>query len=637
MKMPNLIKTILGTVAITTISIVASFVAASAADLALTPANQSVNVNNDVIVYADIQAVSDLTYANLTLTYNTNILELKSVENGGFLGGAMETFIAYDNTAQAPQGHVSNIIALRIGTDAQGIPLPGVSGAGHIAKITFKAKAQGQSNIGILANTANEPLRCADHNSADLVIGQVTGAAVNVNAAVTYRLTVTAGHGQVIKAPNLTDYPEGTVVALTAVPDDGYIFGNWSGATPVPGRPNEATVTMDSPKTVTANFSQNSYTLSIEALNGAVIKSPDAATYLYNAAVILSATADDGYRFKAWTEDLVSAATPKTLSMDSNKNITANFVKKNPPILMADLDGNGQQDTIVNFGEYGIWVKYNDTTWTQLITYAPLIMAKGNIDGDADGKDDLIIDFGPSYGIWIFYNNNLWEKLHPLSGKIIVTANLVNQNKDEIIVDFGPTYGIWIYLPEDKTWTKIHYLSANNVLPFTFGDVPQVIKDSIVVDFGPTYGIWTLPYGQLQWTQLIQFSSEMMVSANIAGTDNDELIADFGTQYGIWALEKTTGWSQLIRFGNANIVPLNLDGGYKDLVVDFGPEYGVWTLMNGSIWQQTHSMSANYMASGDINGDGVSELSMDFGPVYGIWTQYYNRPEKWSKIHNLSL
>jgi uncharacterized repeat protein (TIGR02543 family) len=49
-------------------------------------------------------------------------------------------------------------------------------------------------------------------------------------------------------------YDDGTVVTLTAVPDSGWQFDNWSGD--LSGSANPTTITMDANKTVTANFSE---------------------------------------------------------------------------------------------------------------------------------------------------------------------------------------------------------------------------------------------------------------------------------------------------------------------------------------------------------------------------------------------
>jgi hypothetical protein len=72
-----------------------------------------------------------------------------------------------------------------------------------------------------------------------------------------YRLTATAdpaAGGTVDTLPTSPDryYNSGTVVTLTAIPNVGYEFVDWSGD--LSGTENPTTVTMDSDKTVTANF-----------------------------------------------------------------------------------------------------------------------------------------------------------------------------------------------------------------------------------------------------------------------------------------------------------------------------------------------------------------------------------------------
>jgi agmatine deiminase len=70
-----------------------------------------------------------------------------------------------------------------------------------------------------------------------------------------YTLTVnTVGQGSVTLNPAGGTYNEGTVVTLTAVPDSGWKFDNWSGD--LSGTQNPDTITMDSNKTVIANFSE---------------------------------------------------------------------------------------------------------------------------------------------------------------------------------------------------------------------------------------------------------------------------------------------------------------------------------------------------------------------------------------------
>ncbi|NKQ38513.1 MAG: hypothetical protein HF967_03400 [Methanosarcinales archaeon] len=64
--------------------------------------------------------------------------------------------------------------------------------------------------------------------------------------------THTIGNGIVTIDPNLTEFVNGTVVNLTAVPDPGWQFVNWTGD--ITETENPTTITMDANKTVIATF-----------------------------------------------------------------------------------------------------------------------------------------------------------------------------------------------------------------------------------------------------------------------------------------------------------------------------------------------------------------------------------------------
>jgi uncharacterized repeat protein (TIGR02543 family) len=74
-------------------------------------------------------------------------------------------------------------------------------------------------------------------------------------APAQYTLTTnTVGQGSVTLSPSGGTYYEGTEVTVTANPSSGWQFDNWSGD--LSGSTNPATITMNSNKTVTANFSE---------------------------------------------------------------------------------------------------------------------------------------------------------------------------------------------------------------------------------------------------------------------------------------------------------------------------------------------------------------------------------------------
>ncbi|MDZ7717449.1 MAG: hypothetical protein U5K72_01360 [Balneolaceae bacterium] len=72
-----------------------------------------------------------------------------------------------------------------------------------------------------------------------------------------YTLTLeTVGDGnvqeEIVQAPKQTDYEHGTVVELTAIPEQSRVFTGWQGD--LEGQQNPETIVVESPKSVTAVF-----------------------------------------------------------------------------------------------------------------------------------------------------------------------------------------------------------------------------------------------------------------------------------------------------------------------------------------------------------------------------------------------
>jgi len=138
-----------------------------------------------------------------------------------------------------------------------------------------------------------------------------------------------AGAGFVSASPPSADnaYSVGTVVTLTATPATGYTFTGWSGD--LTGSTNPTTITMDADKTVTGTFvAVPSYTLTTTAspgLGGTIAKSPSQSSYASGTVVTLTATPSPGYTFTGWSGDLSGATNPTTITMSTNRSVTAVF------------------------------------------------------------------------------------------------------------------------------------------------------------------------------------------------------------------------------------------------------------------------------------------------------------------------
>jgi hypothetical protein len=93
----------------------------------------------------------------------------------------------------------------------------------------------------------------ADDTDRALLRGYLPLTSLLANAGFTLSLS-TQGQGTIQSIPSGPTYQAGTIVQLTAVPAPGWQFSNWSGD--LTGAANPATIVMNSPKSVTAIFTE---------------------------------------------------------------------------------------------------------------------------------------------------------------------------------------------------------------------------------------------------------------------------------------------------------------------------------------------------------------------------------------------
>ncbi|MDD4986133.1 MAG: InlB B-repeat-containing protein, partial [Dehalococcoidales bacterium] len=135
--------------------------------------------------------------------------------------------------------------------------------------------------------------------------------------------SVSASVGGAI-SPVRGNYRDGSPVMLTATPSEGYQFDSWSGD--ASGTSPKVTITMDGDKNITANFDTISYTLStsVNPTGGGTINA-ESGSYQPGSTIDLVATASPGYEFRGWSGDVYGTSPEVTVTMDSDKSITASF------------------------------------------------------------------------------------------------------------------------------------------------------------------------------------------------------------------------------------------------------------------------------------------------------------------------
>lgn len=163
------------------------------------------------------------------------------------------------------------------------------------------------------------------------------------------------GNGTTDPAIGAHTYSSGTVVDITATPDSGWQFVNWTGGIVYDANSATTTVTMDSDKTITANFTQAAKELTVEVEGeGTTTPAEGDHTYAEGATVNITATPDSGWYFVNWTGGTVASASSAatTVTMDDDKTVTANFTQATKELTI-EVDGQGTTTPASGSHTYG--------------------------------------------------------------------------------------------------------------------------------------------------------------------------------------------------------------------------------------------------------------------------------------------
>jgi len=290
-------------------SVTASF-AASTYTLETIAVNGSVTRSPDKASFTHGETVTLTAAADTGYTF--------SGWSGDASGTSVSTVLTMDGNKSVTAGFTINTYTLTLAaTEGSVTKSPDKASYTHGESVTLQATPSVGYNFvswtGDLAGGSNPAALVMNGNKS------VTASF----AANTYVLETTAANGSITKDPDQATYTHGQAVTVTAVADTGYTFSAWSGD--ASGTVVSTTVTMDGDKSVTASFTLNSYTLTLEGLNGSVLSVPTKDSYAHGESVSLSATPAVGYHFTGWSGDATGDANPLSLVMDADKSVTANF------------------------------------------------------------------------------------------------------------------------------------------------------------------------------------------------------------------------------------------------------------------------------------------------------------------------
>lgn len=134
------------------------------------------------------------------------------------------------------------------------------------------------------------------------------------------------------------EYEEDSEITLTATPNEGYHFVQWSDGVTDATR----TIIVTDNVNLSAEFAINIYTVTLNAENGVIT---GAGEYEHGTEVILTATPAEGYHFVQWSDGVTEAT--RTITVTDNITLSAEFDINVYPVAVSAENG-----VVTGAGEY---------------------------------------------------------------------------------------------------------------------------------------------------------------------------------------------------------------------------------------------------------------------------------------------
>ena len=258
------------------------------------------------------------------------------------------------------------------------------------------------------------------------------------------------GEGQVtekiIKAGISTDYNSGTIVELSANPTSEWVFIEWKGD--LSGTKNPAQITINEPKNITAVFEKKQYPLNIEiegegSVEETIIKAGTPNSYNSGTVVSLKAIPENGWSFLKWSGDVLSFENPIEITVDTSKNIKAEFFNPNEftglPILYVNTSGvaiDSKEDYVE-----GVSSIVGGTNYPSFQDLEMKIKGRGNStwwQGGIWGKKPYQIKFGDKTEVLNMPKDKKWVLLAELSDKSLIRNKIAREIANISRFDYVP-------------------------------------------------------------------------------------------------------------------------------------------------------------------------------------------------------
>jgi len=322
------------------------------------------------------------------------------------------------------------------------------------------------------------------------------------------------------------------------------------------------------------------------------------------------------------------SGTARVTTIASGNNVEVDFIsgRTGGYVNFSYVAPASREDLVVDFGSAGLWNFRNNTAWQLIHSLNPSKTVVADMDGN--GVSDLVVDFGSIEGLWILYNGTNWQKIHPYTTNRIVTGDLDGDGRDEAIVDFGGSVGTWAYTSNTNSWRILTYTHSEQLV---VADLDGSGRKDIVADLG-SGGIYVY-WNNTSWQFLHSYNPVRMTAAKLDANASADLVVDFGGSVGTFIWMNAANWQLLHSYTTTDIVVGDLNGDTRDdLIVNFGSTVGIWRWYSSTAsWSNLTFTQTQAMVTGDLDGNGTDEIVADLG-AQGIYVYWNNT--NWVFLHS---
>src|SRR5690625_1021146 len=410
-----------------------------------------------------------------------------------------------------------------------------------------------------------------------------------------YTLTVVIeGEGQVsqqVVQSKTTDYPHGTTVELTAVPDHGWYFSHWEGD--LESEENPEAITVEGETEVTAVFERLDFPLTINIEGEGTVTQqivPAKTTdYTYETVIELTATPETGWTFVRWEDDLEGNENPIDITIDDEKEVTAVF-EENQYTLTVVIEGEGEvEQTVLPSKE----TSYSFGTTVSLEAFSAENWAFSHWEGDLKSEENpatIVIDT----------EKEITAVFDRRDSPVTVTISCPNASPRSIVIVDGIRYEVvdrYLLVQRVREGADLTKICTSLVT-----DMSRIFSDNR--NFNQPIGNWDV--------------------SNVTNMSGMFYMSNFNQDIGNWDVSNVTNMSEMFRDS-----PFDQDIGNWDVssVIDmsemfssspFDQDIGNWDVSSVTDMRGMFRNSSFNSDIGDWNVSNVTGMSEMFASNYNF-------------------